>query len=299
MKKIKKIMVPASSANLGSGFDSIGLCLDLWNEIEFHQSKFKISISGEGTETINKDKNNLIYQSYLKTSEILNTQGIDLSINCINSIPTSGGLGSSSSAVIAGIMIAFSINQIDIEKNKIYQIASQIEGHPDNVGPAIFGGITIGFKDKNNWHINQIPFPKDLKIVSFVSKQKVLTDDSRKKLPDNISRKDAVYNISRVATLVNSLNNSHYNELKYSVQDAIHEQYRINSIKGFKLISDAAKNAGALATYLSGSGPTISAITNNKEVTINYEMLEAASRLNIDGKGFINNVSYKGAHIIE
>ena len=87
--------------------------------------------------------------------------------------------------------------------------------------------------------------------------------------------------------------------MKYSVQDAIHEKYRIDSIKGFKLISDAAMNAGALATYLSGSGPTISAITNNKEVTINYEMLEAAARLNVDGKGFINNVSSKGAHIIE
>ena len=84
MKKVKKIMVPASSANLGSGFDSIGLCLDLWNEIEFHQSKFKINISGEGMETISKDKNNLIYNSYLKASEILNSKLIDLSINCIN-----------------------------------------------------------------------------------------------------------------------------------------------------------------------------------------------------------------------
>ena len=280
MDKSIKIFVPASSANLGAGFDVVGACLDIWNEIKIKEEKFSIDIEGYGSKSISKNKDNLIYNSYLKTSEIHGFKEKEISIKCNNSIPISGGLGSSSSAVIAGIYAAYAINKIEINTDDIFQIASDIESHPDNVGPAIFGGITIGFNDLEKWFISSVSYNKNLKFISFVSDQKV-------------------YNISRASLLINSLSSNNFDLLKYAFQDKLHEQYRTPSIKGYQTISNAAMNAGAISTYLSGSGPTISAVSLNKEVTINYEMLDAANKLGLEGKGFISSISGKGAYIVE
>ena len=299
MSNFNTIMVPASSANLGSGFDVIGACLNIWNEINFRKSKFSIENTGFGSKRLQTSKENLIYRSYIHTSNIYGKKEIELSIRCQNSIPTSGGLGSSSSAIIAGILMAYSTHNIDLNTDDIFQIASDIEGHPDNVGPALYGGITLGFKDLEKWYISNIKYNKNLKVVSFVSDQKILTKESRAALPDTISREDAVYNITRSALLVNSLNTDDFSLLKYAFQDKLHEQYRTPAIKGFSTISNAAMNAGAISTYLSGSGPTISAITLDKEVTINYEMLDAANKLHINGNGIISSISEKGAYLVE
>ena len=299
MTKLFKLRVPASSANLGSGFDSIGACLDIWNEIKFCEGDFSISNKGYGAKSFSTDKKNLIYKSYLQANQILGKSAKEISINCINNIPISGGLGSSSAAIISGIMIAYAIHNIDINKDDIFQISASMEGHPDNVGPAIFGGITIGYNDDNDWYLSPVKYSKNLKIISFVSDQKILTKESRKGLPDGISREDSVYNISRSALLINSLSNNNFDDFKYDFQDKVHEQYRTPQIKGFSTISNAAISAGALATYLSGSGPTISAIAESKELTINYEMLDAANKLGINGEGIICKISESGVQLID
>ena len=299
MTKLFKLRIPASSANLGSGFDSIGACLDIWNEIKFCEGDFSISNEGYGADSFSTDKKNLIYKSYLQANQILGKSEKEISINCFNNIPISGGLGSSSAAIISGIMIAYAINNIDINKDDIFQISASMEGHPDNVGPAIFGGITIGYNDDNDWYISPVKYSKNLKIISFVSDQKILTKESRKGLPDGISREDSVYNISRSALLINSLSNNNFDDFKYAFQDKVHEQYRTPQIKGFSTISNAAISAGALATYLSGSGPTISAIAESKELTINYEMLDAANKLGINGEGIICKISESGVQLID
>ena len=299
MTKLFKLRVPASSANLGSGFDSIGACLDIWNEIKFCEGDFSINNEGYGAKSLSTDKKNLIYKSYLQANQILGKSEKEISINCLNNIPIFGGLGSSSAAIISGIMIAYAINNIDINKDDIFQISASMEGHPDNVGPAIFGGITIGYNDDSDWYISPVKYSKNLKIISFVSDQKILTKESRKGLPDGISREDSVYNISRSALLINSLSNNNFDDFKYAFQDKVHEQYRTPKIKGFKTISNAAISAGALATYLSGSGPTISAISESKELTINYEMLDAANKLGINGEGIICKISESGVQLID
>ena len=299
MTKLFKLRVPASSANLGSGFDSIGACLDIWNEIKFCEGDFSISNKGYGAKSFSTDKKNLIYKSYLQANQILGKSEKEISINCINNIPISGGLGSSSAAIISGIMIAYAIHNIDINKDDIFQISASMEGHPDNVGPAIFGGITIGYNDDNDWYLSPVKYSKNLKIISFVSDQKILTKESRKGLPDGISREDSVYNISRSALLINSLSNNNFDDFKYAFQDKVHEQYRTPQIKGFSTISNAAISAGALATYLSGSGPTISAIAESKELTINYEMLDAANKLGVNGEGIICKISESGVQLID
>ena len=299
MTKLFKLRVPASSANLGSGFDSIGACLDIWNEIKFCEGDFSISNKGYGAKSFSTDKKNLIYKSYLQANQILGKSEKEISINCINNIPISGGLGSSSAEIISGIIIAYAIHNIDINKDDIFQISASMEGHPDNVGPAIFGGITIGYNDDNDWYLSPVKYSKNLKIISFVSDQKILTKESRKGLPDNISREDSVYNISRSALLINSISNNNFDDFKHAFQDKVHEQYRTPEIKGFKTISNAAISAGALATYLSGSGPTISAIAESKELTINYEMLDAANKLGINGEGIICKISESGVQLID
>lgn len=293
------IKVPASSANLGSGFDSIGLCLDIWNEVEFYEGDFSIKNLGFGESTLSKEKNNLLYKCYVKTNELLGKKNTDISIISNNGIPIYGGLGSSSATVISGIIMAYKINNININKDEIYQIAADFEGHPDNVGPAIYGGITIGFKDLDDWHISPVKYSDDLKIISYVSNQKILTSESRNLLPKTVTRQDSVYNISRSALLINALNTNDFSKIKFGFQDRLHEQYRTTGIKGFNTISNAARNAGALGSYLSGSGPTISAITFEKELTINYEMLDAADKLGIEGEGIICSISKEGVKVFE
>ena len=172
MDRSIKIFVPASSANLGAGFDVIGACLDIWNEIKIKEEKFSIDIEGYGTKSISKNKDNLIYKSYLKTSEIHGFKEKEISIQCNNLIPISGGLGSSSSAVIAGIYAAYAINKIEINTDDIFQIASDIECHPYR--PSYIWRHNQDFNDLEKWFISSVSYNKNLKFISFVSDQKYL-----------------------------------------------------------------------------------------------------------------------------
>ena len=293
------VIAPATSANLGPGFDCIGMALDLWNELTVTEGDFNIYTRGEGHGDIPSDSRNLIVTgveaAFLESGKKLPK----FSYEATNKIPFSRGLGSSSAAIVSGLLAGSLLSGANLDNQAILRLAADIEGHPDNVAPAIYGGCRIGLHDGNNWITDCINLPKNLNAVLFIPKFYIDTHQSRATLPDHISRADVVYNLGRVALLVNSLSNNHLNLLEIATQDKIHQPFRCANIPGYKAITRAAIKGGALGVFLSGSGPTILGLTQGREITVEYEMTEAARLARVEGECSIVPISYKGVLVIK
>ena len=289
-----KVRVPATSANMGPGFDSLGIALNLYNEYSF--SEIEEGLQFEGVEEEFCNEKNIIYIAMLKYFEKYNykVKGLKISITK-QDIPISRGLGSSSSCIVAGLIGASGIMGNKLSKNELLDLAVEIEGHPDNVAPALLGGVVIAIKEDGKTIYDTVKVASDLKFVAIVPDFKLSTEKARSVLKKNICMEDVIFNIGRVALLVTALTNGNDNILKYACNDRVHEIYRGSLIKKFDIIKKEAYNNGALASFLSGAGPTIMAIVLKgsdfsnkiKEVLkregLNFEVLE----LSKDNKGAI------------
>ncbi|MGL4569908.1 MAG: homoserine kinase [Clostridium sp.] len=289
-----KVRVPATSANMGPGFDSLGIALNLYNEYSF--SEIEEGLQFEGVEEEFCNEKNIIYIAMLKYFEKYNykVKGLKISITK-QDIPISRGLGSSSSCIVAGLIGASGIMGNKLSKNELLDLAVEIEGHPDNVAPALLGGVVIAIKEDGKTIYDTVKVARDLKFVAIVPDFKLSTEKARSVLKKNICMEDVIFNIGRVALLVTALTNGNDNILKYACNDRVHEIYRGSLIKKFDIIKKEAYNNGALASFLSGAGPTIMAIVLKgsdfsnkiKEVLkregLNFEVLE----LSKDNKGAI------------
>ena len=210
-KKLITFKIPATSANIGSGFDSVGLALNLYNEIHIYENynskKIEFEIFGEGENEISK-KDNMIYSAMkLVFKKLKSKPNKGYIIKCINRIPLSRGLGSSSAAIIGGLLCANYMlgDKLSIEKD-ILNMAVQIEGHPDNVAPAILGGIVSGVvKKEEDFKYIKIKPPKNLKAIVSIPDFYLSTEIARNILPKEITRKNAIFNISRAALLTSAL----------------------------------------------------------------------------------------------
>ncbi|WP_026883816.1 homoserine kinase [Clostridium akagii] len=254
-----KIKVPASTANIGAGFDCFGLALKLYNEFEFDE------IESDGLIFLQNGKpssiaieDNLIYFSMLEAFKKYNFKHKGFYINVINSdVPLSRGLGSSATCIAAGINAAnYFMNKIMTEQ-EIINLATKIEGHPDNVVPALIGGFNISLVENNNVVYSKINLPEDLLFVALIPNFQMSTESSRKILPENYSKSDCVFNISRAAMLISSLYKKDFSNLRTSLQDKIHQPFRGPAIKDMDLIFDKSKEFNALGEFISGSGSTL------------------------------------------
>tara|TARA_B100000941_G_scaffold78413_1_gene53534 strand:- start:463 stop:1383 length:921 start_codon:yes stop_codon:yes gene_type:complete len=301
-KKIT-IKVPASTGNVGPGFDCIGLAVDIWNKITIEEGDGAFEILNKG---ISKEK----YDS-IPIQENLLTKGIklicpELDLNKFkiiseNNIPFAGGLGSSAASISAGLFIGNYLSGNKLNNDDLIQMAIAIEGHPDNATPCISGGLTISFYNDNEsrWVYKKIETKDDLNIMTFVPNFISETNQSRKKIPSNVLLKDAVNNMSRVALLIDSFKSGDYTFLNKATQDFIHQNIRLESFPQIKFLMSAAIEAGALGAILSGSGPTLMAFSKGKEFTIDYELKEAARKHNLEGKITLTKISKKGISIID
>ena len=296
-KKIS-VIVPATSANMGSGFDSIGLALDLWNELTVTSGKFSFNIHGEGENELPKDESNLVYLGVKSVYDLIGESVPSLTFLCNNKIPFSRGMGSSSAAIVSGLLVGNYISNSKLTNEKIFELAANIEGHADNVAPAIYGGCSIGIKDeKNGWIIDKVNIKSKLNAVIFIPDMILNTDESRMSLHSEISRTDAVYNIGRAALLVNSLSSGNYDLLKFATQDKLHQKQRSKTYRAMPYIIEAGIRGGAYCCYLSGSGSSIIALSDKREYTIGYEMAETARTFGINGKTMVVPISDSGARV--
>lgn len=272
-----KIRIPATSANLGPGFDTLGLALSLYNtvEMEFRHSGLKIEVEGLGKDTIPKGESNIVYRSAQKVFQMAGKQVDGLYLKLTNEIPLSRGLGSSAAAIVGGIVAANQLCDGALDLQTLLQIATDIEGHPDNVVPALLGGFTIAGMEQGEVRYVRLEPLSGLKAVVAVPEFTLSTHKSRGVLPTHVSLQDAVFNVSRTAFLVAALSLGHIQLLGMAMEDRLHQPYRCDLVPGMEAVWQAAKNAGALSAALSGAGPCLIAFASQHTDEIGQAMQKA------------------------
>lgn len=260
-----KVRIPATTANLGPGFDSLGLALDLYNEFYFEEIEKGLEIIGCLDKYNNED--NLIYKSMLKTFSYIGYKNKGIRIKVISNIPESRGLGSSASCILAGVIGANKIANNKLTKEEIFKIATEIEGHPDNIAPALFGGLIASIVEGDNIYYNNINVAEGLKFIALIPEFTLSTFESRNVLPSEVDYKDAVYNVTRTNLLISALINGKFDLIKYGLKDKLHQPYRAKLINNYNEIVEYSNKIGALGTYLSGAGPTIMCIVREEDIS--------------------------------
>tara|TARA_Y100000996_G_scaffold415511_1_gene410695 strand:+ start:19 stop:930 length:912 start_codon:yes stop_codon:yes gene_type:complete len=294
------VKVSATSANMGSGFDCIGIALDIWNTVKVQESSgpySKVHISGYGDESLPKNEDNLVIKSFNKLFFEIGQSPPVVSIECDNQIALARGTGSSSAALVGGLYSANIYAGNPLSKNELLLIAAKEEGHIDNIAPAIFGGMQIGIFEQDLIHTTEVPIYSDeLKAVLFVPDTNMKTNEARGVLEEKVLRSDAVFNISRSSLLVHSFITGQWDNLRYATQDMLHQPQRQKLFFPMKNIIRAALNTGALGAYLSGAGSSILAFCTDREYTIGYEMADAAMKSGINGEIIVTTFSKQGVY---
>lgn len=247
-----KVLTPATSANIGPGFDCLGIAYDLFNEFEVELNNELII---EGCDKKYQNENNLFYVGFSKVGERLNRkEKCKVKIN--SNIPVSRGLGSSASLIVAGVISANILFGNKLNELELFKIATEIEGHPDNIAPCIFGGFTCAYGELDPKYIH-LNVNEDLKFTLIIPDYELSTTLSRSVLPKAYERKDVVFNMARNILLTKALESGETDLLKEALQDKIHQPYRKDLIKDYDEIEKLCKDNGAIQMVLSGAGPTM------------------------------------------
>jgi len=258
-----KVKVPATSANLGPGFDVAGLAVTLYNTFIFELLESGVEITGCPEQFCNTD--NMTYQAFVEGAKACGLDFSGLRIECNGDVPYTRGLGSSSTCIVAGIVGAYAFKDRYNDRQEILELATKIEGHPDNVAPAIFGGLTVSVMTDGVTTLN-IPVKHDYRFVALIPPFTLSTEKSRSVLPQELPRADAIANVSHLALMVASLINGYDEGLKLGFKDRLHQPYRGPLIKGFdEIMTILEKDEYILGAYLSGAGPTIMVVIDAQD----------------------------------
>lgn len=257
-----KIRVPATSANLGAGFDALGLALNYYNYVEIDEYDGIDITSADGAD-IPRDDSNLIFSSAKSLYEICGRSFRGLKIVQTNNIPMARGLGSSSACIIAGLVGANTLMGNPLSLDELVNLSAQTEGHPDNTAPALLGGIVTAVFDGKAVHWVKQEVFTTLKFVVIIPDFELKTEKARACLPQQVSHKDAVYNLSRAALFSASLLTGKYENLRTAVHDRLHQPYRMEHIPRAREAFDIAYTLGAYACYMSGAGPSLMSIVDH------------------------------------
>ncbi|EJE7480078.1 homoserine kinase [Campylobacter jejuni] len=250
-----KILVPATSANLGPGFDCLGLSLKLFNETQIQKSGvFSISIGGEGSDNIFLKKNNIFVNIFYEIYEKLSGKKDNFRFIFQNNIPLSRGLGSSSAVIVGAIASAYYMSGFKVEKERILDEALIYENHPDNIAPATLGGFVCSLVEKNKVYSIKKEIDKDLAAVVVIPNLAMSTEQSRQALAKNLSFNDAVFNLSHASFLTACFLEKKYEFLKFASQDKLHEINRMKNLPELFEVQKFALENKALMSTLSGSG---------------------------------------------
>ncbi len=273
-----KLTVPATTTNFGSGFDAFGLALSLRNTfwVEFSDD-FQVEVKGFSS-GIPTDERNLFIKVYRRTCQVLGLKETPIHLIQENRVPPARGLGSSATAIVGGIEASLLLHGKELSLEDKLRIAYEFESHPDNLLPAFVGGFTVCATDGKSLSYLKLSFPRELRLVFAVPSYELSTQEARKVLPRELSLPDAVYNLQRSALFVASLLTGRYELLGEATKDRIHQPYRARLIPGFEEALRGAYEAGALAVFLSGAGPSLCAIVRDGEEEVGRAMRESLER---------------------
>ena len=276
-----KVSVPATSANLGGGFDCLGLAVDIYNEVYVRRNNV---LKIETDQDIPTGSNNLVYRAFVAALEAAaplipvenrpellaeyladKNKPLGLYLKQVNRIPKTSGMGSSAACIVAGVLAANKFLDNALSRADVIKLCTRLDGHPDNVLPAIVGGVTAGvvLSDGSVEYVKAAP-PKELSVNVYTPSFALETRASRKVLPETYSRKDVVYSLSRAVVTFAALREGDIKTLRAVVGDRLHEPYRAGLIPDFESVKNMNMEAGAVAVYLSGAGPSVAAFVTDK-----------------------------------
>ncbi len=262
-----KITVPATSANLGPGFDCLGLAIAKKNQVIIRPSKFhSVSLKGEGSNNPALKDNNMFISIFNDFYHNLTHKKRNFRFEFINEIPLSRGLGSSSAVIVSAIASAYAIEGIKVEKNKLLNLALAYENHPDNITPAVMGGFNVSTVQENEVRFINKSIPKSLKAVIVVPNRPISTQASRKTLPFKYSKEDLVFNLSHSSLLTAAFLTEDWKMLRTASQDKVHQKYRMKQMPELFEVQKTALRNGSLMSTLSGSGSTLFSICFEDDV---------------------------------
>ena len=264
MKKTITIRVPATSANCGPAFDCMGLACTLYDEFTYaitdEKFGFYLQVTGEGAGMLHPSGRNLAFASFLQVwNSYTQRQRVGISLTMQNGIPMSRGLGSSSAAIVGGVMAASILSGANLSRAELLHVANKIEGHPDNVAPAIYGGFTISCLAEDGPLCLRFLPAKPLQFIAVVPEKPLATSLARKAIPHQIPLPDAVFNESRSALLAGALMSGRYEFLPLALEDKLHQPYRASLIPGMEDVFKAGLAAGTYHCIISGAGSTLMA----------------------------------------
>ena len=264
------LSVPATTANLGPGFDCIGAALTLSNEFKFtrlDRGEFSITVTGPEAEGVKTNSSNLLYQAFVKLYEHIHQTPPPVNIEINLGIPLARGLGSSATAIVGGLVGANKLASEPLNQFQLMELAIAMEGHPDNVVPALIGGCRLAATSKAGWEICDIPWHESIIPVVAIPNFELSTEEARRVLPIQVSRADAIFNTAHLGLLLRGLATGRGDWLTSALQDKLHQPYRQQLITGYDAVNSAVVNAGAYGMVISGAGPTLLALTDQAHST--------------------------------
>lgn len=284
-----RVRVPATSANLGPGFDSLGLALTLSAEVVLDTA---------GPAPRRGSIESLVVAAALAAFRRAEREPPDsLSACWLGDLPVARGLGASAAARAAGLLAANALMDRQASPDELLELGADLEGHADNMAPALFGGLQVVVREDGRWLHLEAPLPAGMRVVLFVPDFEMPTNESRKALPATLSREDAVHNASRTALLIAALARDRLDLLDTATRDRLHQPARARIFPALPAIMAAAKSAGAACAYLSGGGSTVAAWTRSNEDAIARAMASAASAQGYTGRSLLAEPSAEGARV--
>ena len=303
------IEVPATSANLGAGYDCLGVALGLYNRVEvevrgWSRGDIELTVDGEGVGELPADRTNrcvLGIEAALREVRGEIPDGVGWRIEMHNEIPLARGLGSSAAATVAGLVAGNTLMGEPLTSADLLRLASAIAGHPDNAAAALLGGFTVSARTGETIESLRFDAPRDLRAVLFIPELRLATGDMRAALPREVPLEDAVANLSRVAIGVGGMALGRYDLLRVLMVDRLHEPYRATAYPQLPRLVDGARAAGAIGACLSGAGSTVLAFSDSVRTITRIEAAFAAAAADTDLDGRISVVSPRnlGAHVVK
>lgn len=297
-----RVIVPATTANLGPGFDCLGLALSLYNTLIVRPAAaLQLTVQGQGAGKLAEGRTNLVWRAACYFWQRGGYSEPTLSVTMNNAIPLSRGLGSSSAAIVAGLILANYVVGEPMHQRDLIGMATEIEGHPDNVAPALLGGLVVSALKGKQVLTADFPWPQELQLVACAPDFELSTERARQALPAMVAHSDAVFNASRVALLLAALRAGDFNLLRSAADDRLHQPYRMALIPGAAGVIARAQAAGALTTLISGAGPTLlSLVEPDQDASgVGEAMQTGFAQVGVGARYWLLQPDLQGARIVK
>ncbi len=294
------LRAPATTANMGPGFDSMGMALDIFNTVSVEPAdSLRISITGHGSDLLSRDQDNMVYRGFEAVYRETGTTTPLVHLSCHNEIPLRRGLGSSAAAVTTGLVAGNVLSGAGLSTEALLSLADAIEGHPDNAAPALFGGCQIVIRDGGRLESHPVPIKDRVSAVLLIPEFEIPTDAARAALPKQVDMGDAVFNVGRAALMCVALSTGRNGALRLASQDSLHQPHRAHLFPPMQKVFCAALEAGADGVFLSGSGSTILALATDNESSIAKAMLDICVGEGVQGTTRIAHPCPTGVTVVE